>query len=212
MKTFWLILGGVVLAALWFGPLPTLAQRSFAAHMALHMGLVAVAAPLIAFGLAGGRCDPARHGVRWLPPVPLSMLELVVVWAWHAPALHRAARHSATGFAAEQASFLLCGLLVWLASVGGAPRDRDDRTGAGIAALLLTSMHMTILGALLALTPRPLYAHAGHGETATWSALDDQQLGGAIMLAVGGASYLAGGLWLTARLVRRRSMAREVRA
>ena len=27
--------------------------------------------------------------------------------------------------------------------------------------LLLTAMHMTLLGALLALTPRPLYEHAG---------------------------------------------------
>jgi putative membrane protein len=32
--------------------------------------------------------------------------------------------------------------------------------------------------------------------------LSDQHLGGAIMLIVGGASYLAGGLWLTALLVR----------
>ena len=57
-----------------------------------------------------------------------------------------------------------------------------------------------MLGALLALTPRPLYAHAaGSGLTP----LADQQLGGAIMLLVGGVSYLSGGLWLTAGLLRR---------
>jgi putative membrane protein len=44
------------------------------------------------------------------------------------------------------------------------------------------------------------------------TALDDQHLGGAIMLVVGGVSYLAGGLWLTARLVRRKLTAAEVRA
>jgi putative membrane protein len=54
-------------------------------------------------------------------------------------------------------------------------------------------MHMTLLGALFALPPRPLYAHAG--------SLADQHLGGVIMLLVGGASYLAGGLWLTARVL-----------
>ena len=31
-----------------------------------------------------------------------------------------------------------------------------------VIALLLTSMHMTLLGALLALASRPLYAHAAH--------------------------------------------------
>ena len=66
--------------------------------------------------------------------------------------------------------------------------------------LLLTSMHMTLLGALLALTPRPLYAHA-EGVFGLTS-IDDQHLGGAIMLAVGGVSNLAGGLWLMAGLMR----------
>jgi putative membrane protein len=65
----------------------------------------------------------------------------------------------------------------------------------------MTSMHMTLLGALLALGSRPLYVH--HGGLAMLSPLEDQHVGGAIMLVAGGASYLLGGLYLTARLVRR---------
>lgn len=213
MKRLSLILGLLVLAALWLGPLREATRHAFAAHMALHMGVVAVAAPLIAFGLAGGAWDPVRRWPRGFPPIPLSIAELLVVWGWHAPALHHAARHAAAGFLAEQSAFFLAGLLVWLSSVGGATEHRNERTGAGITALLLTSMHMTLLGALLALTPRPLYAHetaAGPGPVLT--ALEDQHLGGAIMLVVGGASYLAGGLWLTARLVRLAALSKEVRA
>jgi putative membrane protein len=138
---------------------------------------------------------------RLFPPIPISVLELLVVWAWHAPALHRAARHTTTGLALEQGSFLLCGLLIWLAAFGGGAAVRHERAGAGLTALLLTSMHMTLLGALLALTPRPLYDHAP--AHMMLSPLEDQHLGGAIMLIVGGVSYLAGGLWLTAGLVRR---------
>jgi putative membrane protein len=67
-------------------------------------------------------------------------------------------------------------------------------------ALLLTSMHMTLLGALLALTPRPLYVHAAGLSSLT--AIQDQHLGGAIMLLIGGLSYLAGGLWLIVGLLR----------
>jgi putative membrane protein len=33
------------------------------------------------------------------------------------------------------------------------------------------------------------------------TAIDDQHLGGAIMLLIGGLSYLLGGLWLTGRLL-----------
>jgi putative membrane protein len=61
---------------------------------------------------------------------------------------------------------------------------------------------MTLLGALLALTPRPLYQHTGGFSGLT--PLEDQHLGGAIMLLVGGLSYLVGGLGLTARLLRGR--------
>src|SRR5687768_13427507 len=117
MKRLSLFLGLLALVALWVGPLPELTMHSFAAHMTLHMGVVAVAAPLLALGLAGGRLDPVRRAPGLFPPIPASMVELVVVWAWHAPALHHAARHGAAGFAAEQATFLLSGLFVWLSAL-----------------------------------------------------------------------------------------------
>ncbi len=198
------ILGIVTLAVLWLGPLPALARISFAAHMTGHMGVVAVAAPLLALGLAGGRFDPVRRVPGLFPPVPLSLAELAAVWVWHAPALHRLARQTTGGLVAEQATFLLAGVGVWLSAFGGGAARVDERRGAGLAALLLTSMHMTLLGALLALTPRPLYVHV---EVCALSPLDDQQLGGAIMLLVGGVAYLAGGLWLTTGLLRRKEAA-----
>jgi putative membrane protein len=52
---------------------------------------------------------------------------------------------------------------------------------------------------LIALSPRPLYEHL-HGAGGL-TALEDLHLGGAIMLLVGGLSYLAGGLWLSAGLL-----------
>ena len=200
MRRLSLIVGLLALAGAWLGPLPQLAQHAFWAHMTMHMIVVAIAAPFLALGIAGSSFDPVRKAPAFFPPIPISVVELVVVWAWHAPALHGAARHSIAGLFAEQGAFLLAGLLVWLSAFGGDPIAQRQRAGAGVAALLLTSMHMTLLGALLALTPRALYAHAGHLTSLT--ALEDQHLGGAIMLIVGGISYLAGGLWLTAGLVR----------
>jgi putative membrane protein len=202
-RAFFASLGGLVLAGAWLGPLPRLAPGSFSAHMTMHMAVVAVAAPLLALAVAGSGWDPARRWPVALAPIPASLVELVVVWAWHAPALHHLARHTGGGLALEQATFLASGLFVWTSAVGGAEHERRARSAGGVVALLLTSMHMTLLGALLALAPRPLYAHHGP-PTPALPPLDDQHLGGAIMLVVGGLSYLIGGLGLTAGLLRGR--------
>jgi putative membrane protein len=175
--------------------------------MTLHMGVVAIAAPLLAMAIAGSRFDPVRRAPAVFAPIPASILELIIIWAWHAPGLHHAARHQPGVMMIEQGMFLFAGLVLWLAALGGGPELRGNRLGGGIVALLLTSMHMTLLGALLALTPRPLFAHAtGFGGL---TPLDDQHLGGAIMLLIGGASYLLGGLWLTAQLLRYRGLTGE---
>ena len=195
MKRVFLVAGVAVLAAAWLGPLPALAPHHFSAHMTMHMAVVAVAAPLLALGAAGGGLDLTHRYPAVFSPIPVSLVELLVVWAWHAPGLHHFARNSTAGLFAEQGMFLASGLLVWLASFGAESRRSGNRAGTGVIALLLTSMHMTFLGALLGLSPRPLYSHTGA------AALDEQHLGGAIMLGVGGVSYLVGGLWLSARLL-----------
>lgn len=204
MRRVMLMMGLLTLAAVWLSELPQMAGRAFWAHMTMHMGVVAVAAPLIALGMGGGRWDPVMRAPKLFAPVPASIIELVVVWAWHAPALHQAARQTLPGLVAEQGMFLASGMLLWLSAFGGGEGRASGRGAAGIVGLLLTSMHMTLLGALLALTPRPLYHAAEHVHG---QALDDQHLGGAIMICFGGAAYLAGGLYLMAGLVRRATRA-----
>jgi putative membrane protein len=201
MRTTFLLAGVALLTSAWFGPLPDLARQSFAAHMSMHMAVVAVAAPLLALALSGSAADPARAMPRLFAPIPASMFELIVVWAWHAPALHQAARHQTWALVFEQSSFLTAGLLLWIAACGGDPVQRRFRRGPGVVALLFTSMHMTLLGALFAMANRPLFIHGPDAPT-TASLLTDQHLGGAIMLLVGGGSYLIGGLYLTAGLLR----------
>lgn len=199
MKRAALALALLTLAMSWLGPLPKHAQHAFAAHMAMHVLVVAVAAPLLALWLANTTRDPVRRRPWLFSPALASLIELVVVWGWHAPAAHHAARHSTALLILEQLSYLGVGLLLWLSAFGGS--QRRDRAAAGIAGLLLTSMHMTLLGVLLALAGRPLYDH-GLLAAAAVTPLEDQHLGGVIMLVFGGCSYLAGGLYLLAGLLR----------
>lgn len=198
MKRAALAAGMLVLVAVWFGPLLGSWRASFAAGMVAHMGVIAVAAPLIAIGMPD----------RWRPgpsmpaglPVLASVLELFAVWGWHAPVMRAAAEASVAVTIAEQATFLIVGVLLWSTSFA-APRERTH-AAAGAAALLLTSIHMTLLGALLALSPRPLF---GVGDVTCFGVLldagQDQQLGGVIMLLAGALAYLFGGLSLVARLL-----------
>ena len=206
MRIWYLLSAVAVFGSAWLGPLPDLARESFAAHMTLHIAVVAVAAPLLALAIAGTKVDPVRVIPQLVAPVPASMFELVVVWAWHMPVLHHAARHGSAAFLAEQITFVAAGVFLWVAVLGGDREQRRLRAGAGIAALLLTSMHMTLLGALFALASRPLFLHAT--SALPREALADQQLGGVIMLLVGGASYLIGGLGLTASALRSKSPSR----
>jgi putative membrane protein len=178
-----LLAGLATLALVWAGPLLGPDRGSFTAHMLAHMGVVAVAAPLLAVGL------PVRPV---LGPLTASLLEFVVVWGWHAPALRAAAEASPAVTALEQASFLLAGFVLWRACLAAG--------AAGALGLLLTSVHMTLLGALIALAPRPLYGEAA--VTCLGLTLGpevDQQLGAVVMLFVGASAYLAGGVALVAR-------------
>lgn len=159
-------------------------------HMAGHMIAVAVAAPLIAWGIGGGRFDPARAFPGLVTPMAMMVVELAVVWGWHLPVLRALADTSVAVLVVEQAMFVAAGLLLWAAVLGTGP----ERRAGGVGALLLTSMHMTLLGALVGLAPRPLYAHH-HG-------IEDQQLGGVVMLMAGAASYFAGGLAMLGTLLR----------
>lgn len=196
--------GAAVLAVAWLGLARADTTLPFATHMTMHMAVVALAAPLLALAAAGSRFDPVPRAPWLFLAVPVSLLELLAVWGWHAPALHHLARHTTPGLVAEQATFFVTGTWLWLAALGADAREGGTRAGAGLVALLLTTMHMTLLGALLALAPRQLYPHGS---------LEDQHLGGAVMLLAGGAAYLAGGLALAAALLRRHRAAapRELR-
>jgi putative membrane protein len=126
----------------------------------------------------------------------LTVLDLVVVWGWHAPALHETARAVPAALAIEQASFALVALLLWFSAFTGPAL-------AGALALFATSMHMTLLGALLGLGGRSLYQSPATGLGAfCLTPVEDQHVGGAVMLAVGGVVYLVAALWLMSRLLK----------
>lgn len=199
-----LVAGIAILAGTWAGPLPSQATGSFTAHMTMHMCVVALAAPLLGYGLAERVAGGPWRRILPLSPLLVSLADLVIIWAWHTPLAHEAARTSVLGLVAEQASFFLVGMLLWLSVFQHCSGHQHRLIGAG--ALLFTSMHMTLLGVLISLAPKPICTVLpGNTPLFGLAVMEDQQIGGLLMLGIGGAIYLLSGLALIAGLLEEKS-------
>jgi putative membrane protein len=198
-KRPWPLWAGLfVLAATWLGPLPAMARAAFSPGMIAHLAVVALAAPLIAIGVGRLRDAPRLLSAR---PARVALgaflFDAVIILGWHIPALHDAAARSWMAFSLEQVTFLAAGLAMWCFLLGP-PTAKTALWGA--AAFCMTFTHMTMLGCLLLLAPHLLYDPDLCRGAFGLPPLDDQRVGGALMLGWGSFAYLAGGVVLLRRV------------
>ena len=198
-----LFLGGwLVLTLSLVSPLHEGGESSFTLHMVEHELIMLVATFLLAASHAGGvlawglpgPLRPALGGGwkaplsstwrRLTEPVTATILQAVVMWAWHAPSLFDRTLGSQGWHVAQHLSFVLSSLIFWSAML-------DVRRGSYLlsaACLFVTSLVEGALGALMALSVSPWYsAYAAMGMSGI--GLDpttDQQLAGLIMWIPGG--------------------------
>jgi len=181
-------------ALIW--PLEALAGTSFAAHMAQHMLLIGVAAPLLAASrpvlpFLKGRGWLARPVLAFARPRHAFLLHGAAIWLGHAPRVLEWSLDQRWMHALQHFALVATAALFWWSLLA------RGRAGAGESALwtLATLIHTGLLGALLTFAPRPLFASYG---------LEDQQLAGLVMWIPGGLAYFAAGLafaaaWLAGR-------------
>jgi putative membrane protein len=212
--------GFLVLASMIASPLHAWGRLRFTPHMFEHELLTLVAAPLLAAsgaGLAylfalprswrhrlGGWIAGKELQRLWrglLHPAVAWALHGGVLWLWHAPALFEAALENEAIHYLQHVSLLATALLFWTSIL---PRRADRRTRlVGVFSLFATSMHATLLGALLTLSPTVWYAtYAGAVAAVGLSALEDQQLAGLAMWVPGGLIYVGTALALAAGVLR----------
>ena len=204
--------GWITLLLALVSPLHRLGGVLFSAHMAQHELLMAAAAPLLVLGrpivpfvwalpmswrrTVGDWAAVAPVRGTWqLLTLPLVawILHGVAIWLWHVPSLFEATLRSDWVHTLQHMSFLGTGLLFWWALLRG--RGSGIGRPAAVLYLFTTSLHTTVLGALLTFSSRawyPLYAPA----TAAWglTPLEDQQLAGLIMWVPANLSYLIAAL------------------
>lgn len=190
----WLLRVTLVLALIiMLGPLDRWAEVSAAAHMAQHMAIIALLAPMFALAkplpqlLVGfGRLGrPIWQGVFKITRYPMlcAYLHGVAIWVWHVPFLYMLAVQNSWVHGLAHLCFLVTGIWFWWACLYPHPR----KIPLALLALLLTLMHTGFLGALLTFAAQPLYSEARH--------LQDQQLAGLLMWVIGGFPYMAASIW-----------------
>lgn len=223
----WRLMAGVGVLALALGPpLHRLSESRFTAHMIQHELLMTVAAPLLvagfplaaiarllprrmqrALGRAGWRRALARAWHVLTRPGIAFALHFAAIWAWHAPTLFDLGVTHPVVHGLQHASFVGSALLFWASVI----RPRHGGEGVAVMSLFFTTLHTTLLGALIALAERPWYlAYGGRAEAQGYSLLADQQLGGYVMWMPGGMAYAAAAFLLVGRWLappRRRALA-----
>lgn len=167
-----------LVAVLFVSPLCAASMALFSARVGQHILLTLVAAPLLASALP-------RLPV---PPMAAALVFAALFWTWHAPAPYAATLAGDLAYWTMHLS-LFASATVLFAAFQAAP-------GASVLAAAFTSAQLTAFAVLLTLAPEPW--HRWHELTTVpygLTALDDQQLAGALMWVAGGGLFLA----LTAR-------------
>lgn len=212
----WLFVGGwAVLTLALVSPLHQAGERSFTLHMIEHELIMLVATLLLAASHAGGVLAwglpaPLRRTLAgswksplaslWrglTEPITATVIQAVVMWMWHAPALFDRALDNQAWHVAQHLSFVFASLIFWSSMLN--PRRGGYLLSA--ACLFLTSLVEGALGALMALSTSPWYAaYAAMGVSGI--GLDpttDQQLAGLVMWIPGGLVHGAAALALLYR-------------
>ena len=198
----------LVTAVALVSPLDALSGALFSAHMAQHMLLIEVVAPLLALSAlpvvllwALPRAWAHAIGHWWgqsrvvhpiwrglSRPLPAWIISTVVLWIWHLPLLYQAALANETIHAFEHLMFVITAVLFWQVIVR--PSGSRNQYGLGVLFLFTATLAGSVLGALLTFANYPWYA--AYALTAPqWgmTALEDQQVAGLIMWLPGGALY-----------------------
>jgi putative membrane protein len=185
----WLIAGAALVS-----PLCALSVALFAARVGQHMILVLAAAALIAYAWPPHQSSLARAakygGWRmWGPATAF----FVALWFWHMPDPYDATFRSTLVYWSMHVTLFGSGILLWRVLLHHPPGQATEVLAVGA----LTSMHMSLLGAVLTFAGRPLFAWHLLSMTGRWSLtpLQDQQLGGVFMWVPGMLLFL----WVAVR-------------
>ncbi|HEX2232679.1 MAG TPA: cytochrome c oxidase assembly protein [Thermoleophilaceae bacterium] len=163
----------------------------FSAHMLQHVLLGDIAPLLLLLSLSRVIMRPLTRRLTAVEralgplahPVTGLVVWLVVMYAWHMPALYDAAAESAPLHALEHATFFAAGIAVWWPLIQPVPMRRRMEGLWPLAYIGTAKFGLAALGLYLTWSADALYPHYEQAPR-IWglSAVEDQNVGGAIMM------------------------------
>jgi putative membrane protein len=180
-------------------PVDELAHRLFVAHMAQHLVLAFVVAPLLVLGRPILVCGAVigrtlalprrwrrfwvRHRRSMVTALLLAAVHAFCWYLWHLPGPYDLALRNPLVHGLEHAMLVLSGVvLCWHALIA-------RPVLAAVAGALVSMLAVAPLAAMLVFAARPWYVSHLVTDSAL-SPLEDQQLGGALMWFPGSLAYL----------------------
>ncbi|HEX7005437.1 MAG TPA: cytochrome c oxidase assembly protein [Trueperaceae bacterium] len=212
-------LGFIALGIALSPPLEALSALLFSAHMAQHLLLVLVAAPLLVAGvpllallwlLPSGRRRTVTMtlkrsragGLLWMSathPVVAWSAFVLLLWLWHLPSVYEAALTRGSVHVIEHASLTGAAMLFWWVLLQPLGRRRLAPIAAPLF-LFLATLQGGVLGAMITLSPEPWYdQYRRIAQVQGYSAATDQQLAGLLMWIPPSAVYLGVASWMLYR-------------
>lgn len=196
-RKFAFLSGWAVLTAALISPLCPLSVSLFSARVAQHMVISLIAAPLLVLGrpreALASVFDSRRRwavGPRLTPSQSATASTLAftaAIWLWHAPGPYDATFTSDLVYWLMHLTVIGTALLLWSVLLD----PRPDRAMVALASGAASTLQMTLLGALITLTPHMLYApHVLAPYAWGLTQATDQQLGGLIMWVPGCTVFL----------------------
>jgi cytochrome c oxidase assembly factor CtaG len=180
-------------------PLDGAADRLLSMHMLQHVALTTIGPPLLLLGLTPALIEPllrpkliARVASTVTHPVFTGTFFIVNMWFWHVPPIYGAALDHLGVHIVMHVAFLASGILFWWPVIQPSPLTGRLGEGARLLYLIATGMPMGLQALLLFASNGVIYDYY---ETARplWglSPMDDQQIAGLIMGALGEAASFA---------------------
>jgi len=190
-RKYWVAAVWIMLVGLFISPLCALSSALYSVRVAHHVVLIALVAPALVMSLPSAWRSAASYKAGGV----ILIVNIAIVWLWHAPAPYAAAMSSDMLFWVMQLGLLLSALALWHAVLAPAAPF-----GGSLTLLLGMVLQMGLLGALITFARSPLYApHFGTTEPFGLDTMADQQLAGLIMWVPATLPYLAAALLLIGR-------------
>lgn len=209
-QTFYFVTGVLVMLFALVSPIDTLGDTYlFSVHMFQHLLLILIVPPLLILGIPRQKIEQLLHGEfaaraeeALSRPALAWSLAIMVMAAWHIPALYNAALANENIHIVQHLMFLVTATIFWWPVLTPVPELRMG-TGSTIVYLFAAAAANTVLGIVITFAPVGIYpAYLAPNDALgilplirqRWgiSAAADQQIGGLLMWVPGCSIYFLG--------------------